>query len=196
MSTLVLDTLEDRVSSDQVAVSRLMFPWEKISEQTASTDSAIDFTGLSGYDEYEVMLDRVLPTTDNTGLLMQFYQSSSLVTSSNYKYHGAVGLASADAYAGISNAGVGSTTGFTVTANQGNVSTEGLTGRVIVPYAQASAYPVALWQGVFTNLTPVIKITNGAGKLVVSGAPDGIRFVYISGNVASGTFTLFGRKYS
>ena len=175
---------------DDIASGR----WEKIETHTASSDATIDFTsGISSdYDTYMIIMEDILPATDNSILNMRMSTSSTFnAGASDYSWAQISGVVptsesgtgdNADSKMQISGSAIG--TG-------GNESMNG----VLIIHNLAKA--IKTW---FTGTTIVLNSTPNTASSVTGGryltaeANDGIRFLMSSGNIASGTFTLYGLK--
>jgi hypothetical protein len=173
-----------------------------ISTQSASTSAQIDFTGLdNSYQVYFVQLDNIVPSTDNVTLNMRVGTGGTPTydTGSNYAWSGAaVHTAGTEVNGGSSSATemqivpTGSNT-----TNLGSSTGENLSGIVYFSNpSNSSLYKVASWKvgGFSAGALPMS--CEGSGTYKSTTAVTAIRFLMSSGNIASGTFTLYGVKNS
>lgn len=166
----------------------------KISSQTASSSASIDFTDLSStYERYVVHFTTVVPATDgaNLGVRTSTDNGSTFDSgASDYK---------TQLVYGFSTAGNGSawTTSFAAihsTLGVGSAANECISGTLEVFNPSAAAY---------THMTTRWSLINATGNYYggmaamlrqQATAVDAIQFIFSTGNIASGTFTLYGYK--
>lgn len=168
-----------------------------LSAQTASASATIDFVltkWLEIYDRFEVDIDDLLPATDSTDLWMR--------TSTN-------GGSSYDAGAsdyftlwtritsGASDAGGGAAaalTLFTSGTNLSNVAGETCSGtvRLYNPRATGKLKVTATMISLTPNPANIFCKLEIGGVRDTAADVDAIRFMISSGNIASGSFRLFG----
>jgi len=169
--------------------------YQKIgSAQVASNSATIDFTGLStAYSYYVVILTRVKPATNNATLTMLsgtggVYSSSSYTNLLNL-ISGSGGKTS---YQNADGAG----TALQISANVGvsNTSNDHLLNGKVELYSMGSAsFPGVSQHNAIWHVDGGDRwMAQGGCRLDSSGATDCIRFVFSSGNITSGTFTLYG----
>lgn len=164
--------------------------WVKISSSTASSSASITFSSLtSTYRAYLILLNGVIPATTSTALRLTF---NADVTAVDYAYYGNV------ISSGATNTpygSYGSNAYFQLTdATVSNVSSFGINGKVLF-YSPNSASPVGA--GTFENeylssTASTIKGTNGGFVITTGVGITSLTFAMSSGNIASGTFTLWG----
>ena len=195
MSTLVLDTIQDRVSSDSQSVTQVFSGWTKIATQTASASASIDFTSThitSTYDKYCFAVETLRPATDNVSLILRVSQGAGFLTATNYVYHSQVTNASASSYSGVNGtAASGMIAGYLV----GNDTHSFINAMVYLTNpANASSYPSMVWNSGFFGAGTVARGGAGQGYYGAAGACDGVQFLMDSGNIADGSITLYGLK--
>lgn len=162
--------------------------------QTASSSDYLDFTANidSTYKAYWLMLDNILPSIDGTAeLVVQIYQST-LKTDAGYGYYTAIPSESGT-YAAMSSGGARDT-GFYIAQNVGSAASEGYTGVInLINPSNTTNWPVVNWKGTYATGSPAIKNSEGSGMYTTSvAALTGIRLVWSSGQIASGSVTLYG----
>ena len=159
--------------------------WEEVSSTTASASATVDFTGLAdGYD-YKVEIIKSLPATDNTPLRMRF-GTGGTPTYLTSAYLSRYGFIFTDTTAGAST----DTVGFRISSHQGNATGEWLNGVVdIFDPGSAAIHLIRAMTDAKDNAannelvyTPSIQ----TGTTAVTA----LRFMYESGNIASGLFKL------
>lgn len=166
----------------------------QLSQQTASGgESSIDFeSGIDGtYANYVFTLSEVRPTTNAVELYIRVQTSSTWRTSS-YAYvimHPSSGAAYDDSR---SNSTVAIRSGFTLSST----STRFLSGEVWLfnPAGTATRKPITL-TGYGVDASGNRRAYHGGGDYYGdTAAVTGIRFLFSSGTVAGGVFTIYGQR--
>ena len=146
-----------------------------------SAQATLDIAMSSAYDMYEIDLINVVPVSDNVAPYARFSQSGSYLSgASDYAW------ATTDAFADEADSEIA------LAGNVGNVADEGVsvTVRVFRPGA-SSFYKTAHWFGWGRSGTPVSVGVAGAGRLIANtDAIDGFRFLFASGNIATGYYAV------
>ena len=167
---------------------------ELIEEQTASSDSAIDFLSIqeNKFDVHLLQVNNYQADTDNTILTVKLYESGVLETASVYQYAIQGGRANgtfseykstgsnlgvAIIGSGIDNASSSSANGYIYFYNLGN----------------SSKYSFATEQFTYIYYTNVYEMNFGGGVLPQASTVDGFRIVANAGTF-SGNFKLYGVK--
>jgi|TARA_R100000479_G_scaffold47327_1_gene21825 hypothetical protein len=167
---------------------------ELIEEQTASSDSAIDFLSIqeNKYDVHLLQVNNYQADTDNSILTVKLYESGVLETASVYQYaiqggrangtfseykSTASGLGVAIIGSGIDNASSSSANGYIYFYNLGN----------------SSKYSFATEQFTYIYYTDVYEMNFGGGVLPQASTVNGFRIVANAGTF-SGNFKLYGVK--
>lgn len=171
----------------------------KIESQDASSSTNIDFDLPAGYRRYWIEYDNVVPATDGAELnLRMSTDGGSSFASGASDYSWSAVRASASAAAGDGDA---SDSEITLTHAAGGTGIEntasdgGASGDVkIINPASTSNYKhvygtCSMWR-TDGDMSPIV--TAGAYKSAT--AVDAVRFLMSSGNIASGTFTLWASK--
>jgi hypothetical protein len=171
-------------SSAPASVGGIVF----ISTLTASASATIDFTGLSGYKKYLIILENILvTTTSGNGLNLRFGTGATptyLTSSYAYQYAGTTSGA---------NTG-GSASSIALASSIVGFSDPGVSGSLFVE-GMLSGYTCV--QGLF-NYTDTSSGTSYS-TLISSGAnvsnttaKTALRFFPTFTNITSGTFSLYG----
>ena len=203
MSTLVLSTIQDRVSGVSAPASDLRGIWQQIGDtQVAANDASIAFQDGGSYtlpgswDRIKVVCKNVVAATSAAELYLTYYQGGARVTS-GYIWQAAAGYGHIDATAGICSAVTGNGSGFWMTFNSVNTATVPTEIDAVVMYPAATGYKWVKWNGVYLTSTSNTGWWIGGGLM---GAPattapiDGVHLAFSTGNITSGEFTLYGMK--
>jgi hypothetical protein len=164
-----------------------------IDTQTASSSASITFTDLdSTYERYAVHISNIIPATN----ISQLYMRTSANNGSSYD-------SGASDYE-ITNFGAWNTTSGTGNANAsymqvfpsnlGTASNELAHAEVMLYSPSSSQYTYMKSDSVMLDHSGVHYIGVCAGYRASAAAVDAIQFIMSSGNIASGTFKLYGYK--
>ena len=165
----------------------------KLDEKIASNDASITLGGAkwdSSYDVYMVQVKDVLPTTDNVKLTARVTESSTPNTTANYDFANKV----LKTFSAFDNDSATNQTAWELTDQElGTGTQETGYGTIYIFNANNS--------GEYTFITNdmVCRDDNGnmfgnqgGGVFTSSSLVNGLQFLMASGNIASGTFSLFG----
>lgn len=163
----------------------------------ASNDATIDFTAFDGatYDAYLFVLSNVVPATDAVNLNMRTSTdggSSYDSGTSAYSWHNASGP-----HDNVGNTpiwdGDGSDSEITIATDVGSGASEyGVTATIWVNGAHLAAYTHVHWNGHFDN--GACFSLWGSGRRLSAADVDAVRFLFSSGNIESGTITMYGMR--
>jgi len=165
-----------------------------ISTATASTTATIDFTLSSSYKSFEIRCISVVPSTDNVGMWIRISTdggSTFLSGASDYAYQRSIlsgttytgTLTATDSKIAVVDAGAGTGTGrycnTIITVFNPSISSmyKNIAAKQYI-YRSDGAYNIREVNGVYLSNTAV----------------NAIRILMSSGNIASGTFELWGYK--
>ena len=164
----------------------------KIDEEIVSSAvSSVTLTGIdSTYDVYMVRLSNVQPATDAAYLRMRFTVSGSADTSSNYDR--VAKELRADTTFG--NSSQTNADGFNFIQNGTSTSETHNSIMYLFNFNNASEYSFATFEETSFMYAVALRGRNGGGVLTVAQATDGVNYFFSSGNIDSGTFTLYGLK--
>ena len=164
----------------------------KIAETTVSSATAsVTLTGIdSTYDVYMVRLNNAVPVDDNKYLTYRFTVSGTADSSANYDQ----ALKELRADSAFDN--VAQTNQTSGTFDNAGTGTGEQNNNVmyLFNFNNASEYSFATIEGSARSSAGHLRARQGGSVLTVAQACDGIQFLYTSGNIASGTFTLYGLK--
>jgi hypothetical protein len=174
--------------------------WTFISKATISDDSEIDIeSGIdSTYPLYCFSLNNIKVATDNSYLLGRV-KVSSFQTGSDYQYAATDTRTNGTVFDNDTQESTGATAIRMQSANaQGNAATESFNHLVYLPNPSNTSYYKVLWgEGVgFRDDGNMCRHMFFGGYTGGAGAVTGVRFYLTSGNLTSGTITLYGIKDS
>jgi len=166
-----------------------------LSTQTASSSANIDFTSLdtTTYSSFMVMAYSVVPANNSVNLLMRFSVSGSFAAT-NYDHQQWRWVAAGSGSSGQSG---GAGTGFPMNAT-GDLMVNTGTGVGIdftvtcSNLGSSSINKKINGQSTYLGSLPLSVTFGGAYR--ANSAIDGIRFLFDSGNISSGTFKLYGLR--
>jgi len=163
--------------------------WGFVSTLTASSSSSLDFTNMAdGYD-YLYVLENLLPATDGSTMKALLGVSGPTYRTASYK--GCSGTGGADDIAITAYATIGPDPGA---STLGNVTDEGMRRGQIEFSNPANAGTKTVWTAFSHNHdqnNP--KNTRGGGVYTTAEAHPALRFIMISGNLASGIIQQYRR---
>ena len=177
----------------------------KINSFTPSGVTTVDidnvFSTSDGYNSYQIVLDRFTPATDGVQLEARFIENNGTVIGSA-AYHWCV--SGAEVYSSGNNFGQQAAgfnnTQVSLTGAGGSVDNDSQAGGcyVTLEFVSPSESVYTFYKGrtVYmrgTSLDNLLDSMN-AGVLATTNGVRGIRFFFASGNIASGTVTVYGRK--
>ncbi len=190
-------TITNGAGTITIAASGSSGAWTKISAATASNSATIAFTGLtSTYMMYMVVVDRALPVTDAVGFELQVSTDggSTYYSTNEYSYANMVAYSSDGSYNARGAQGVAAClmTGTDSAYNVGNAANRGITGQLFLYNPSATSYGRTTGSFSFTDAGGALKESSHAGSINVAADIDAIRFLFSSGNINTGNFTLYG----
>jgi len=170
---------------------------ELIATTTASGVAAVDFTtGInSTYDAYLFVLTSVIPATTNTKLYMRTSSNSGSsfdAGATDYAY----AMTGLDDAAGTLNAASGGTTQILINNKAAGASYSGITAAIYLHKPSASQRCQVTYTSSALDNGGLLGSVSGAGSRQATGVVNAVRFLFSSGNIASGEFKLYGLKKS
>lgn len=173
--------------------------WIPIKTQTAANVSSVDFVNGSGgvvldstYRAYVIVITSLVPATDNTNLLLRTSSnagSSYDSGASDYKY----ALGGADSTTGTYQGAVSNgTTSILSALDVGNSAGEQSNAVIYLYNPAGTKYFVVGIKSETINASGNLNSFTGSGTRLTAADVDAIRFLMSSGNISSGTFTLYG----
>lgn len=153
-----------------------------------SAASAVSITGIDTDDVYQLHLNNVAPSVDNKYLRVRFTESGTPNTTSNYDYAQLFLYTSGT----LELPGVN---GDKVNINNhtnGTGTSETTNGIYTIFNANdSSEYTQMLTESVNLDSSAGVYGSPGGIVFTVASAVDGVSLYYDSGNIATGTFTLY-----
>lgn len=166
--------------------------WVKIGRSPASGSASLVVTGLDGtYDQYAIVLDALVPATDNVAAWLRYGDSGGVLTGASYQYGynkdsfgGTIAAAGASGQTKIilSEAGVGDA------ANNGFYS-----GLLFISRTSARKM---MWGQSVNNYAASPRAYENHGFYGSAITLDRISFEFSSGNVSTGSLTVYGIKHT
>jgi len=153
----------------------------------SSAVSGVILTGIDSDDVYMVAFNNVVGATNNVGLQIQLTKSGTAQSDSEYDY----------AYKNLrTDTTFSDTSGTNQTAislgNTGTATSESSQGIIyLYNFNSSSEYSFFTNETCHFNATPFLTGAQGGIMHTVASASDGVNFKMSSGNIDSGTFTLF-----
>ena len=145
----------------------------------------------SSYDVYMVQYSNVIPATDDKELRMRFTEGGTPNTSANYDYAYKI----IETYSlGFEDFPATNQTYFRGVRYGNNTGEAGNATLYLFNMNSTTEYAFyTLEENAYINAAATIAGCTGGGVLTVTGtARDGIEFSFPTGNINSGTFSLFG----
>jgi len=170
--------------------------WEFIETQDASNDATLDFTSFdaSKYDAYFFSVANLRPATDsNTGLWMRFSTNGgSSWISSNYRYANLCNNSCGVSFE-IGSASA-SQIKFDNGLNGANSGEDGMSGEMWMHGPHLARRTTITYNGSQWSNSGSFSFHTGAGTNDTQTAVNGLRFFYATGNISSGTITMYGLR--
>lgn len=169
--------------------------------QVAAASAVIDFllTGSkAGYAEYIFKFSNVAPATDDAGFWMRTSTNggSSYDAGANDYGWSRTRSVAAGAFTDGDDTDSKIELTNTATAGLGNAANEDASGSVQILSPSATKYCRANWQFCYARPDGLISGVIGYGARLTAADVDAIRFMMSTGNIASGTFRLYGLRAS
>ena len=163
----------------------------RLSQSTASSSATLEFAGFSGYTMYAFILENIVPATNSANLLCRYSFDGGSTYNSGTNYFYAWPYAKSDNTGG--DVGAASGTANTFMTAISNAAGLGSSGAIFLNPGGASSRvtmhgPMATWQGTTSTLIS----THFGSMYAANGLCNGVQWLMSSGNIASGTITLYG----
>lgn len=171
--------------------------WELLQTQTASASASIDFDAKFSvtFDLYMVVFKEIIPSTDNVHMIMRLDADGGVsfdAGASDYKW---TTVQSVDTGTITGAGSSGDTEIQLMIASIGNGTGEGLDGRLFIYDPFNSGKHTRTESRLIQENQNNNQISNtNSGKRSTDQADDSIQFLMDSGNIASGTFELYGLR--
>jgi len=163
--------------------------WVYMMSGTASSSASLDFAGLTGFTDYKLIMENLLPATDvvSIGFRCSTNNGSSYDSSAIY-YAGGERAYTTGVYDGSAG-----NTRLYMMSSIGNAG-HGYSGELTVFNPASSSHKI------FTELSAALLSDGnmwahfGGGRYASGSVVNGINVAFSSGNIASGTVRVYGRK--
>jgi hypothetical protein len=166
----------------------------KLDEVVASSSATVTL-GVSNwdtsYDVYKVIVTDVIPTEDSRNLYFRVVKSGSADDSSNYDYS-YFAMRTDTTFGSIGN--TNQTFWQTSNYSNGTATGETMNGVFYLFNFNGTEYSYVTNETASRTSSSTLISAQGGGVHTVGSASNGVQFFYSSGNIASGTFTLYGLK--
>lgn len=175
--------------------------WVLLDSQSASSSAQIDITqGLDDtFDRFMVDFSAVKPATDNTNLMLRIGTGGGpTYATTGYSWGWRTTSKSGGADVGSNTYGTGAIifgpadTG--TSQGVGNATGEHIAGVVELANPDATDFPIFKVRTVQLNANGLMVAADGGAMYDTAGAITALRFLFSSGNIASGTFRLYGLR--
>ena len=156
-----------------------------------SAVSSVSLVGIDSDDVYMLAFNQVIGSSGNNNLEMRFTESGTANTTSNYDF----AHKKLDATGSFSNQSTTNNAEFQLNIQVGNDSAffEENEGILYIYHANnSSEFTFITTETVFLNpFSAGLNGSQGGGVFTSASTVDGVNIFFSSGNIASGTFTLF-----
>jgi hypothetical protein len=170
-----------------------------LSTVTASNSATVDVetTFDSTYDVYIIQATGVTTASGNVGLRSRLKIGGSYLSAGDPYSYAADHTGQADTSYQITRSTADNAIEVVSSGDIGNASTE-YTSFVmrLDQVASTALYKVVTWVGMSLDTGGVYINQRGGGRVSNAGALTGVRFLATSGNIAAGSFRLYGYKNS
>jgi len=158
-------------------------------ETVTSAVASVTLTGIDSDDVYQLVTTNVVPVTNAVYLHMRFTESGTPNTTSNYDRANKQ-LSAGSSFGNASNTNENKTE---LTWQQSNSSTLSVQNNLYIFNANnSSEYTFFTLENVgWENSAGQSFGRAGGGVFTVTSEVDGVNIFFSSGNIASGTFTLY-----
>lgn len=164
-----------------------------LASQTASSSATLDFATAitSTYDEYRIELTDLVPATDNTDLLFRVSTDGGASYVSTGTYDNTFGYAATGGT--TAEGGTTGATSFTIAGGQDNAATSAVSGTLNLSNPlSTTAHKKVFGQVVYLHNTLGNLHYRPSTTYKATTAVNAFRFLYSSGNIASGTIRVYG----
>lgn len=172
-----------------------------LATRTASNSATIDFDNLldSTYEVYKITYSGISPASDNVDLYCRFGTGATpTYQATSYRYSNTGGRAGTVVQRDSGNTTVNQMIMNDVSTNAvGNQVGEEVSGEMYIHSpANTSKHKNCHWAHSREDAADYMQNETGSGKWDSTTAVTSVRFLFASGNIASGEFKLYGIKKS
>jgi hypothetical protein len=165
-----------------------------IKSGSAAAQATLDVTGLVGFRHYQIVLDRMVPATDADVLWMRTSaDGGASYASAAASYLWAKNTVVATTPANTAT-GSNSDTEIELTSGVDSVLNNGASGVIwLIRPSLATRCPI-LYSMSAHDGAGVWYSANGAAERAAAAIVDAVRFMFSTGNIASGNYALYGYR--
>ena len=157
-------------------------------ETVTSTVASVTLTGIDSDDVYMLVFNNLAPASDGQSPQMRVTESGTANTTSNYD----VAQKRLFADTGFLNSSATNETRFLGFAGTGNATGENANCIMyLYNFNNASEYSFCTWEGSASAADGNGVGRQGGGVFTSASACDGVQLFFGSGNITSGTVTLY-----
>lgn len=168
--------------------------------QTASASASIDFVhGASGvvlddtYDSYLLDIANAKPATDDVEAQLRIGTGAGpTYQASGYSYGIQTNSSTGSSSRNSTSSGAIALTATGAGLAVGNASGEHFSGQILFSNPEAIDYPLFTITATYAGAGGQVQGAMGHGRYDTTGAITAVRFMFSSGNIASGRFSLYG----
>lgn len=157
-----------------------------LSSGTAAASATLDFTGLTGYNSYLVVMTKIAPSVDAATLRWRGSTDGGGTWDSGANYLGQYLLATNTTIDASTDSSTSSIAGVAVDSG-----VEGITGEYSLTTGSTNTLVGAVW---CRNSAASASQLQVAGGIYNGATTTAIRFFFNSGNIASGNIRIYGRR--
>lgn len=170
-----------------------------ITKKTASNSASLDFTEFDAtkYDYYTFVFYHIIPSSDSVELSGRTSTDGGSTwdqTANDYKIAHGTSPSNASDGTSMQSAGQSETaTLFPIATNVGSAASEyGFSGKLTVYEPDATAYTYIEGSGVHTDQTGAFGRSSFAVSRITTSEVNAIQFFFDSGNIESGSISMYG----
>ena len=154
-----------------------------------SATASVTLVGINSDDVYQLVLNNVAPASDNYYLRLKFTESGTANSTSNYDY-AQMYMQTGGAFLDLSGT---NSAGVNITNHTNGTGTSETTNGIFPIYNANNSSEYTFMTTESSNVDSSNDNYGSQGGIVftVASAVDGVYLYYSTGNIASGTFTLY-----
>lgn len=165
----------------------------KIQEVSASSSASVTLLGIdTTFDVYKVVIDKCIPASDSVFLSARATESDTPNTGTNYDFAGKLLRVDTD----TTNSSSENETSLFLQGNLTGTNTGEQFNLVqyIFNANTSDEFTYFTVESNFLDNAGNLNGLQGAGIFTVASTVNGVQYFFSSGNIASGTFNLYGLK--
>lgn len=165
--------------------------WEFVSKADAASATTVEFTALSGDNDYMVVVDNLVAVTNAVNLLLRYGTGGGPTweSTANYAYNG---LDLSDNAATTDHRATGATS-LNILTGISNAAAQSSSGELILSTAADSGIYHKVHSRMSSSAVPFLETIMAGHTLGITAAITGLQFLLSTGNFTSGTLELWKR---